>query len=116
MTSESSHAFCRRRILYGCLLCCIFLAAVASLLRASYVRARHRADALMARAPDRWTPYSSRLCLLRSLTGRRGLSWDFSYDSQDYFVVIPITLNVTLSGEVAASNPPDVLPKLAALR
>jgi len=105
------HADGSRRFLPICLICL----AAAALLYGSYEHARHQADALIAKIPEEWQPYSSGLCCLRSRTGRWGLSWDFSYEPKDYFVVVPTTLNVTLTGRVTASNPTDILPLLKAL-
>ena len=111
MSSTTSHALADRRLPSICVLCL----AAAALLYASYEHARHQADALIAKIPEQWHPCSSGLCCLRSRTGRWGLSWDFSYEPKDYFVVVPTTLNVTLTGRVTASNPTDILPLLKAL-
>ncbi len=88
---------------------------IAAFFYASYLNARHQADTLIAKIPERWGPYSSSFCLVRSITGRSGPSWDFSYESKEYFTTGPTTLNVKLTGEVTASNPSDILPRLKAL-
>ena len=111
MSSATSHVLADRRLLFICVLCL----AAAALLYASYEHARRQADALIAKIPERWSSYSSSFCCLRSRTGRWGLSWDFSYEPKDYSVVVPTTLNVTLTGRVTASNPADILPRLKAL-
>lgn len=112
LSSDRSQVRRVTRLLLFCVGCAI---VGLTLLAVSFVRARTTADALIAKIPERWEPYSSRFCPIFSVTGRWGPSWDFSYEPRDYLPVGPTTLNVTLSGEVVASNPNDILPRLKAL-
>lgn len=86
-----------------------------ALLYASYLQARRQADTLIAKIPERWEPYSCSFRPIRSITGRFGPSWDFAYEPKDYLPSGPITLNVSLTGEVMASNPSNILPRIKAL-
>ncbi|HEY3900103.1 MAG TPA: hypothetical protein VGM54_15955 [Chthoniobacter sp.] len=93
-----------------------FLAILAAMVFASYACAHHQATALIARIPERFEPARSHFQLLRGLTGQRGPSWVFEFDSQDYFTDIPLSVEVSLTGEVRGTNPSDTLAKIRALR
>ena len=94
-------------------LCALFMLSTV-LLCASYLHARARADALIAKSPQPLTPHSGRFCFFQSITGQRGPCWDFDYDPDDFGVGY-LTLAVTPTGEVVASNPASALAKLRAL-
>ncbi len=93
---------------------CIPLVLVAVLPCLSYFRARAQAEALIAKSSQPLTPYSSRFCFVRSIAGQRGPCWNLAYDPDD-FGVGPLTLAVTPTGEVVASNPSSALAKLRSL-
>ena len=102
----------KQRVLVGGLCALVLLLAV--LLCASYLHARAQADTLIAKIPQRFTPFRTHFCFFQSITGQRGPCWDFSYDPDD-FGVGPLTLAVTPTGEVVASNPFSTLAKIRAL-
>jgi hypothetical protein len=83
---------------------------------ASYLRARSAADSLIAKVPEHWDQYSQGFALLRSMSGRWGPCWQFTFVPNAYVIDPPLTLEVTLTGQAFASNPPDALAKLRALR
>jgi len=87
-----------------------------SLTTISYFQARSHADGLIAKiqTPHSYQPSGRHLCLFRNLSGRRGPCWEFSYDPND-FGIGDLTLEVSLLGEVRASNPPSALSKLRSL-
>ncbi len=48
------------------------------------------------------------ICLLRSLTGKWGPSWEFDFDPHDSGVC-DFTIQVDLFGNIMASNPPSLV-------
>ena len=93
---------------------CALALLVAVLLHASYFHARAQADTIVAKSPQPLIPLRTHFCFFLSITGQRGPCWDFSYDPDD-FGIGPLTLAVTPTGEVVASNPASALVKLKAL-
>ena len=93
----------------------IALFASAVLLLASYLCARRTANALIAKIPEQWHPYGQRFEPLRSISGRPGPCWQFSFIPSDQLIDGPLTLEVSLIGRAFASNPPETLAKLQAL-
>jgi hypothetical protein len=86
------------------------------LLLASYLCARHTARALVAKSPEQWHPYGERLEPIRGMSGRLGPCWEFSFLPADQLLDGPLTLEVTLTGQAFASEPPETLARLQALR
>ena len=78
----------------------------------SYLHARSSAEALIARTDAPFIPLDARFTLIRSITGQPGPSWDFAFEPADSFVTSPVTIQVSITGEVIATNPRDVLPRL----
>src|ERR1700733_11208257 len=96
----------------------VFVVGVAaiSLFCLSYICAAKRADAFISKARPGY-PFpriGSRLSVVRSIMEHRGLTWDFTYDSDD-FGTTDLTLEVNLWGTVVASNPESLLSRLQSL-
>jgi hypothetical protein len=89
--------------------------AVAVLFIGSYTHARARSDALVAKIPQPWERIGSRFCVIRSITGHYGPSWEFHYDPKNSFPVGPLTLQMSLLGRPIATNPPAALAALKTL-
>lgn len=81
----------------------------------SFVRARGRSDALIERISEQWERTDTRLTVIRSITGRAGPSWDFSYEPVDSFVTGPLTVQMSLFGQPIATNPRNALAELQKL-
>jgi hypothetical protein len=93
----------------------VALFTAAMLLLASYLSARHTARALVLKSPEQWHPYSARFEPIRSLSGRLGPCWQFSFIPSDQFLDGPLTLEITLTGKAFASDPADALARLQEL-